>query len=143
MFHRTERRENPNTRVHVRRHKASLSEGSAEPLIPSKRCVGEAAGCFSQSQHIFGSQFQPAFEIRRWVNVQRIAPFVGSPLRKAVFRSPLSNRCPSFTIHCKIADFCKTSESEMMWEVWSNEDPENQVRTIELSELLCSNILPC
>ena len=28
----------------------------------------------------------------------------------------------------------QTSESEMMWEVWSNEDPENQVGTIELSE---------
>ena len=29
----------------------------------------------------------------------------------------------------------QTSESEMMWEVLSNEDPENQVRTTELLEL--------
>ena len=60
----------PNIRVHL------LSEGSTEPLMPSKRCVDEAVDCFSQSQHIFQSQFQPTFEIRRWVNVQRIAPFV-------------------------------------------------------------------
>ena len=29
----------------------------------------------------------------------------------------------------------QTSKSEMMWEVWSNEDPENQLRTSEHSEL--------
>ena len=69
--------------------------------------LGEAVECFSQSQHIFRSQFQPTFEIRRWINVQRIAPFVsriGITLKKAVFKSPLSKRCPSLTIHCKMAD---------------------------------------
>ena len=44
--------------------------------MPSEECVDEAIDCLSQSQHIFGSQIQPTFEIGRWVNVQRIAPFV-------------------------------------------------------------------
>ena len=44
--------------------------------MPSEECVDEAIDCLSQSQHIFGSQFQPTLEIGRWVNVQSIAPFV-------------------------------------------------------------------
>ena len=45
--------------------------------VPSEGCVDEAIDCLSQSQHIFRSQIQPTFQIRRWINVQRIAPFVG------------------------------------------------------------------
>ena len=54
----------------------------------------------------------------------------GSPLKKAVFKSPLSNKCPSLTIHCTTAD--QTLGAEMIWAVLSNAGPEIQVRTIEL-----------
>ena len=50
---------------------------------------------------------QPALETRWWVKCNASLPLCeesGSPLRKAVFNSPLSNKCLSLTIHCKIDD---------------------------------------
>ena len=45
--------------------------------MPAERCVDEAIDCFAQSQYIVWSQVEPAFEIIWWVNVQRVAPFIG------------------------------------------------------------------
>ena len=108
-------------------------------LMPSKRCVDEAVDCFSQSQRIFRSQFQPTFEVRWWVNVQRIVSLwrqdrdhhpgkLSSDLHSPT-DVPRSQSTATWLIHRQ------TSESEMMWEVWSNEDLGNQVRTTELLEL--------
>ena len=103
-FQRTGHGENPN----MQRNKHQLSKGSAELLVPAKWCIDETTDCLSQSRHIFGSQIQPTLEIRRWVNVQCIAPFLragsGSPLKKAAFKSPLSRRYLPLTARCKTAD---------------------------------------